>query len=102
MTLASVQGVIHRLKNDSAAKEAFRRDSVQFLSVYDLDPAECHCLTTGDVAGLWRLGVHPLLLVAFSRICGIAPPDYRRVMKPLVGLRSMRSAGSRLKDSGHG
>lgn len=91
MSLTTTQAVLFRIKNDPAAREAFKADRAQFVAQFNLSAEEARALVLGNVAELWRLGVHPLLLVAFSRIAGMSAMEYRRLLRPLVGLRALRN-----------
>jgi hypothetical protein len=49
---------------------------------YELAEAEIRALVEGDVAALYRLGVHPVLLNSFARAC--VPRDrYRAALAEL-------------------
>jgi hypothetical protein len=50
---------------------------------YGLSEAEARALVDGDVAALYRLGVHPVLLNGFARAC--VPRDrYRATLAALA------------------
>jgi hypothetical protein len=50
---------------------------------YELDPAELDALVGNDIAGLYRLGVHPVLLNSWCRATGHTRDEYRRLLAPL-------------------
>ena len=41
---------------------------------------------------LWRLGVHPLLMLHYARARRIPPPEMYRQIQPLAGERRLASA----------
>ena len=45
----------------------------------------------GDLAALYKMGVHPLLLAPYSRFMAIPRPKYQSALDPLRGLRTLRS-----------
>jgi hypothetical protein len=47
---------------------------------YDLDDDERAAFVDRDVAALYRLGLHPVLLNAFCRASGYTRDDYRKVL----------------------
>jgi hypothetical protein len=47
---------------------------------YDLDDDERAAFVDRDVAALYRLGLHPVLLNAFCRVSGYTRDDYRKVL----------------------
>jgi hypothetical protein len=51
---------------------------------YDLSEVERVAFEGRDPAGLFRLGLHPVLLNAFCRAVGFARDDYRKVLEPLA------------------
>lgn len=53
------------------------------VSPYDLDGAELEALARNDVAALYALGVHPVLLNAWCRATGYTRDQYRELLAPL-------------------
>jgi hypothetical protein len=49
-------------------------------SKYELTGEERTAFEGKDVAGLYRLGLHPVLLNAFCRAAGYSRDDYRKVL----------------------
>jgi hypothetical protein len=49
-------------------------------SKYDLTEEELQAFEAKDVASLYRLGLHPVLLNAFCRASGYTRDDYRKVL----------------------
>lgn len=91
MSLLGIETFMYRLKNDPAIQRAFAKRSMDAYSGLDLAPDEVAALQTGDVATLYRLGVHPLLLAPYSRYAGIPRPQYQASLAPLRGLRQLKS-----------
>jgi hypothetical protein len=51
-------------------------------SRYQLTESERAAFEARDVAALYRLGLHPVLLNAFCRAAGYSRDDYRKVLAP--------------------
>jgi hypothetical protein len=51
------------------------------VSRYDLDETERKAFETRDVAELYRLGLHPVLLNGFCRASGFSRNEYRSVLQ---------------------
>jgi hypothetical protein len=49
-------------------------------SKYDLTEEDFKAFEAKDVASLYRLGLHPVLLNAFCRASGYTRDDYRKVL----------------------
>jgi hypothetical protein len=49
-------------------------------SRYELTDEERKAFANKDVAGLYRLGLHPVLLNAFCRAAGYTRDDYRKAL----------------------
>ena len=96
MYLYRVQEILFRLKRDKQFAASFQSDPGAALASVELGEPQRRALIAGDVATLFRMGVHPLLLAPFSRVVGIARPDYQSQLAPLKGLRRLRSARGRL------
>lgn len=92
MSLFQVQRVMYASKRDKALAARLKSSPDATLAEFDLTEAERHALRDGDLAALYRMGVHPLLLAPYSRLLGIARPDYHAALAPLCGERPMRSA----------
>jgi len=91
MPLYELERYLFRLKNDPAMQAALKDDPAGHLAQQPLDEEQRTALRDRDVAALWRMGVHPLLLVPYSRFVGMPVPEYRQRLAPLVGQRSFRS-----------
>ncbi len=95
MSLYEVQRFIHRLNVEPAFAARFRESPEEALAGYALDEAERTALLAGDMAALWRMGVHPLLMLHYGRARRIPLPELLRQIEPLRGLRQLRSARPR-------
>ncbi len=51
---------------------------------YDLTEQERRAFETRDVASLYRLGLHPVLLNAFCRAVGFGRDEYRKLLEPFA------------------
>jgi hypothetical protein len=91
MSLYEVQRAIYYLNVTDGAIERFRAEPDAVLASYDLAESERRALIDGDAAALWRLGVHPLMMLHFARISGIGHPGLYGQIKPLAGERSLVS-----------
>jgi hypothetical protein len=49
---------------------------------YDLDEAERTAFDNKDVAALYQLGLHAVLLNRFARAAGYSRDDYRKLLEP--------------------
>jgi hypothetical protein len=68
---------------DQLARWSADRDDVLDVAPYPLDAAETAAVQRNDVAALYRLGVHPVLLNAWCRATGHSRDDYRALLAPL-------------------
>ena len=92
MSLYEVQRLIHDLNVRPLVVERFREAPEAVLAEYALDEAERTALLEGDAAALWRMGVHPLLMLHYARARRIPPPEMYRQIQPLAGERRLASA----------
>jgi len=53
-------------------------------SRYDLTEAEKKAFETKDVAALYHLGLHAVLLNRFCRAAGFARDEYRKILEPFA------------------
>jgi hypothetical protein len=51
---------------------------------YDLTDEERQAFDGRDVASLYRLGLHPVLLNGFARASGYGRDDYRKLLAPFA------------------
>lgn len=89
MTLRGVEKLMYELNKDRQLAQRFQADRAEVIRERgrDLDPVEIEWLEEGDVLSLYRHGVHPLLLVAASRVFGLDQAAYRAALKPARGER---------------
>ena len=92
MGLYDVQRVIHDMNVNAALTERFREAPREVLADYALDESERAALVDGDVAALWTMGVHPLLMLHFARARRVPMPEFYGALKPLEGQRKLVSA----------
>jgi hypothetical protein len=92
MGLYDVQHVIHDLNVNTALTERFREAPREVLAAYALEDAERAALVDGDVAALWTMGVHPLLMLHYARARQVPMPQFYGALKPLEGQRKLVSA----------
>ncbi len=67
MSVYEVNRFLYRLENDPAFPARVRADLDGALAEFALTPAEVAAIQDGDVAALYRQGVHPFLL---NRLAG--------------------------------
>lgn len=91
MSLYCVQRTMFRLKKDKAFARSFAEDKQAALTDVELTDEERAALTGADLAALYTMGVHPLLLAPYSRAMGIPRQRYQELLDPLQGLRRLRS-----------
>jgi Aromatic-ring-opening dioxygenase LigAB, LigA subunit len=92
MGLYDVERVIHDMNVNAALTERFREAPQAVLADYALDDSERAALVDGDVAALWTMGVHPLLMLHYARARRVPMPEFYGALKPLEGQRKMVSA----------
>jgi hypothetical protein len=73
---------LQQLVFDQLRAWAKARDAALDPTIYDLTAEEQEAFTTRDVGGLYRLGVHSVLVNAFCRAIGHTRDDYRRLLDP--------------------
>lgn len=83
MSLYYVQKLFYHLLVDPKARERFKTDCDSMLADYKLAPEEVRAIKSVDVAALYRMGVHPLLLRPFAGLKGMGMPEY---LKAISGL----------------
>ncbi len=91
MSLYGVQNVLFRLKKDKGFVERFKLDAQAALASHDLTETERAALAGGDLAALYLMGAHPLLMAPYSRLMGISRVSYQQQLMPHKGVRTMRS-----------
>jgi hypothetical protein len=74
--LADVERCIFELKRDREAQSEWRAGSRVGATGLRLSAEEERALLDVDLETLWRMGVHPLLLMQFARMAGVPVPNY--------------------------
>ncbi len=87
MSRYQIDKVMREVAHDEAAAAAFRADAAAYLAGRDLTDEERAALLSGDYGALYRLGAHPFLLWAFTRVAlpdgGPKPAEYVATIAPL-------------------
>jgi hypothetical protein len=91
MSLFGIQSFMYRLKRESALQKGLGARDNQAFDGFQIEDDERAAILSGDVAELYRRGVHPLLLAPYSRFVGISPARYKQLMLPVKGCRELRS-----------
>jgi len=82
MTAYALQRAVYDFLNPRGRPGAPTLDAGALRARYGLSEAEARALVDGDVAALYRLGVHPVLLNGYARAC--VPRDrYRATLAAL-------------------
>jgi hypothetical protein len=91
MPLYDLELYLFRLKHEPALQTELRMNAEQHLAAQELDTDARTALYRKDLAALWSMGVHPLLLAPLGRMFGLAPEEYRQALRPVAHLREFRS-----------
>jgi hypothetical protein len=91
MSLFDLEHYLFRLKSDAALQAEFIADPECHLAAQKLDVDAKSALLQKDLAALWAIGVHPLLLTPLGRLFGLTPDQYRQALRPVAHLREFRS-----------
>ena len=65
------------------------------VSAYELTDDEKKAFETRDVAALYQLGLHEVLLNRFCRAAGFARDDYRKLLEPFAKPQERRGRWQR-------
>lgn len=84
MSLYYVQKLFYHLLVDPKVKQRFQTDPDATLADYRLTPEELRAIKSFDLAALYRMGVHPLLLRPFSGLKGMGMPEYLKAISGLA------------------
>ena len=84
MGLYALQKAMYDYLNPRGRPEAPTLDAVTLRERYGLGEAEIAALLEGDVAALYRFGVHPVLLNSYAR-ARIPRDRYRAALAALGG-----------------
>ena len=91
MALYDLHHYLFKLKSDAAMQASFASNPQGHLDAQSIDEEAKRAILQKDLATLWRLGVHPLLLTPLARFLGIPPASYRAQLRPLIGERHLKS-----------
>lgn len=92
MSLYEVGRLIHRFNVDDVAIARWREAPAAVLADYALDDTERQALLAGDLPALWRMGVHPLMMLHYARAQRVPMPEFYGQLRPLAGERRLASA----------
>lgn len=67
MSVYSLNKILYLLEMDAAFRERLTSNPAETVGEFPLTPPEHEALTSGDVGELFKMGVHPLVLLALSR-----------------------------------
>lgn len=78
MSIYALNKLFYLLENDAAFRERLQSNPRETISQFPLTSKEKGLLLSGDVAGLFHLGVHPFLLNGLSRhqLFGVTRENY--------------------------
>jgi hypothetical protein len=79
--LYALQKLIREINRDPDLRAKFFSTPEHVMSQYDLSEEEKSALLTRDYAGLYRLGVHGLLLRPFSLLHSVSEQDYLNAIR---------------------
>jgi hypothetical protein len=86
MSRYQVDKVMREVAHDEGAQAAFLADTAAYLDGRDLTAEERAAFLAGDYGALYRLGAHPFLLWAFTRVAlpngGPSPGEYVATIAP--------------------
>ncbi len=91
MALYDLEQYLFRLKNDPAMQAEFQAAPERHLAAQPLDDASRAALLNKDIAALWELGVHPMLMAPMSRFFGLTAAEYLERLRPFARQRTFRS-----------
>lgn len=76
MSLYALQKLLRDVNRDPAAREAYFASPASFVERYELTGEERGALLDFDIAALYALGVHGLLLRPFTLLHKVPEPVY--------------------------
>lgn len=91
MSLYDLEHYLYRLKRDPVLQADYLSDPAHHLATQKLSPEQRDALGRKDLAALWAMGVHPLLLAPLGRLFGLTPEQFRQVLRPVAHLREFHS-----------
>ncbi len=85
MSLYGLQKLIRDVNRNPAVRARFQADSAPLCAEYGLTDDETRTLGERDYGGLYRMGVHGLLLRPFSILHQVPESDYLHAIRESVG-----------------
>ena len=76
MSAYALNKMIRDVNRDPTRREQFFTDAAAFTAGYALTEEEARAVITRDVATLYKLGVHGLILRPFSLLHKMPEPEY--------------------------
>jgi hypothetical protein len=76
MSLYQLQKLMFHTHARPASHRQYTADPNAFAAEYDLTEEERAAVLAVDIAALYRLGVHPLLLRPFTELNGVSSPEH--------------------------
>ena len=67
MSVYALNKLFYMLENDESFRDSMKSSPDEAIGQFTLTSEEREALTSGDVGGLYRMGVHAFLLGAMSR-----------------------------------
>lgn len=88
MSVHEVERFLFQLNSRPELADAFAEDAAACVSSWDgpLEIAEQELLVSADVSGLYRHGVHPVLLAVAASSLGLSAQEVRVRLKRSFGL----------------
>ena len=91
MSLYQLHAAMYRYLNPKDG-QPLPLESEAVLARFDLDQRELDAFLQADVAELYRLGVHPVMLNSYAR-ARMSPPEYRAILATLRDEERSRETG---------
>jgi Aromatic-ring-opening dioxygenase LigAB, LigA subunit len=87
MSLYGIHKVLYLLQNDLAFRERLRTDPAAAIADFPLTEEERRALLDGDMAALYRMGVHTFLMSRiprFNAFGGLTRAEYQRRLRTVL------------------
>lgn len=81
MSLYQLSKLIYLLNRDDEAKRLWRTAPDRLVDQFTLDVDEREAVLAHNIGLIYVMGVNGQLLMHFAALCGIAWPDYLRLMR---------------------
>lgn len=88
VSVHEVERFLFAVKSNPGLASSYRQDRVATVASWEggLEPREIRLLETADFTGLYRHGVHPVLLASSAAALGVRAEEGRRQLKEAFGL----------------